>query len=348
MKNSYYLFPFEAVPRGARIFIHGAGDIGNDYLRQVQATRYCEIVSFLDKRAGNGLICSAAIRDVGVATPDSVRGSEYDHVVVAANNANAAICRELVALGVPEERIVGTLHKIAPEPGLFGNTPDPGATGGWDYYYDQAENAAADQFAQYLRPVLERRPGLDLGETLDFACGRGRIAAFFAGIAGRLTCCDVNAEAVEHCRRRLAELCTGRDCAFVVNRTEGSTPQPLPFDDGSFTFIYSWDAMVHFDYKWLDFYLGEFSRLLAAGGAVLMHHSNYGEVPTEGPKSNNLEDNPGWRTPVTVGDVRFMAEKHGFRVLEQNIFDWSGIANLDGLTVLGKSSDRGVVRKFSC
>ena len=339
MKNFYYLFPFEAVPRGARVFIHGAGDIGDDYLRQVQATRYCEILSFLDKRAGGDLVCSDAVRAVGVATPDAVRKGGYDYVVVAANNANAAICRELAWQGVPEERIVGVLHKIAPEPGLFRNTPDPRDAGGWDYYYDQAENAAAGQFERYLRPVLERHPGLDLANTLDFACGRGRIAAFFAGIAGRLTCCDVNAEAVERCRERLAGSCADRDCSFVVNRMEEGAPWPLPFGKGAFTFVYSWDAMVHFDYKWLDFYLGEFSRILAAGGAALIHHANYGGIRTGEAKSNNLEDNPGWRTPVTVGDVRFMAEKHGFRVLEQNVFAWSGIPDLDGLTLLRKNGE---------
>ena len=47
--NYKYLFPFEKIPKGSRIIIYGAGDVGQEYLQQMQITSYCKVVAFIDR-----------------------------------------------------------------------------------------------------------------------------------------------------------------------------------------------------------------------------------------------------------------------------------------------------------
>ena len=50
MADKYtYLFPFEKIPQGSRIVIYGAGDVGQEYLQQMQITGYCDVVAFIDR-----------------------------------------------------------------------------------------------------------------------------------------------------------------------------------------------------------------------------------------------------------------------------------------------------------
>lgn len=94
---------------------------------------------------------------------------------------------------------------------------------------------------------------------------------------------------------------------------------------------------MHFSYKWLDFYIGEFFRIIENNGYVFIHHSNLSatDVKVENGKSEIWSDNPGWRAPVSSKDVKYISEKHGFTVVEQNIIDWE-VSNLDCITLLRK------------
>ncbi len=95
--------------------------------------------------------------------------------------------------------------------------------------------------------------------------------------------------------------------------------------------------MVHFIYKWLDYYICEFYRLLQNGGFVFVHHSNLSssEVHIEKDKDEYWWANPGGRALVSKEDVAYIAEKHGFRVVEQQVIDWI-IHDLDCITLLSK------------
>lgn len=50
MENQYTdLFPYEKIPYGSKILIYGAGDVGQEYLRQMLLTQYCEVIGFVDR-----------------------------------------------------------------------------------------------------------------------------------------------------------------------------------------------------------------------------------------------------------------------------------------------------------
>jgi ubiquinone/menaquinone biosynthesis C-methylase UbiE len=212
-------------------------------------------------------------------------------------------------------------------------SPDPQNTEFWTNYYKEAESAAERQFSRIIKPILDRHADINFEHTLDFACGFGRMANIFKKYSNSIVCCDINTVAISHCKERFSSKnSAGMDCnfEFAIN----DTSLTLPFDNENFTFIYSWDAMVHFKYKWLDYYVKEFYRVSKKGSYVFIHHSNYGNVSPDNEKSENWSDNPSARANVTYQDVKFIAEKHGFIVVEQNITPWASTDNMDCITLL--------------
>ena len=45
----YHLFPFERVPRGARLVLYGAGEVGQWYLAQLRQTGYAQVIALSDQ-----------------------------------------------------------------------------------------------------------------------------------------------------------------------------------------------------------------------------------------------------------------------------------------------------------
>ena len=79
MHNQYiYLFPYEKIPYGSKILIYGAGDVGQEYLRQMLITRYCDVVGFLDRAHE---IYPQMV--VPIYPPDEVGRLSFDYVVLA-------------------------------------------------------------------------------------------------------------------------------------------------------------------------------------------------------------------------------------------------------------------------
>jgi SAM-dependent methyltransferase len=199
--------------------------------------------------------------------------------------------------------------------------PPRARDGDWSEYYDAAEAAVASQWL-IIEPYLRETPEPDLSVVLDFACGRGRIAERFADISGKLICADTSVDAIEACRRRFAKQ------PHVECLVNGDGYIPVP--SGSITFLYSWDAMVHFSCSELDEYFVEFKRVLKTDGMALVHHSNCAALSSV---ARPWVENPGSRAYVSAKDVRRIGEKCGLSVVRQQIIDWSQ-PNLDCITVL--------------
>jgi SAM-dependent methyltransferase len=193
--------------------------------------------------------------------------------------------------------------------------------GDWSEYYDTAEAYAASQWP-IIEPYLRESPKPDLSIVLDFACGRGRIAERFANISGKLICADMSVDAIAACRERFA------GHANVECLVNGNGSIPLP--SGSITFLYSWDAMVHFSSSEIEEYFVEFKRVLKIDGMALIHHSNYAALSSV---ARPWTENPGSRSYVSAENVRRIAEDCGLSIIKQQVIDWSQ-AKLDCITVL--------------
>ena len=104
MSEKYtYLFPYEKVPQGSHIIIYGAGDVGQEYLQQMQLTGYCEIVAFVDKAYDKYSPMIVPIYPV-----DKVRTLSFDYVVLAFKMGAhiRAVTKLLLELGVSNNQII--------------------------------------------------------------------------------------------------------------------------------------------------------------------------------------------------------------------------------------------------
>jgi SAM-dependent methyltransferase len=193
----------------------------------------------------------------------------------------------------------------------------------WSHYYESAE-ANVENDWRLIQAFIGEEPSPDLRAVLDFACGRGRIAERFAAMAGTLICSDINPEATAFCLQRFAN---SSSVSCVVNNGRS-----IPIPDESLTFIYSWDAMVHFSAAELRIYFIEFKRILKPGGTAFIHHSNWGSF---GGPVRAWNENPGSRAYVSASDVRMICDQYGLPIVRQRVIDWSE-PGMDCLTMLRK------------
>lgn len=122
MEEKYkYLFPFEIIPRGAKIFIYGAGLMGQEYFRQIRITGYCEILGFIDREWEKYCGSAPTVYSLHQAVE-----MEFDYIVIAVKVAIRAgvIQDDLFAQGVPEDKVVYVPPRTENEFVLQNNTLD--------------------------------------------------------------------------------------------------------------------------------------------------------------------------------------------------------------------------------
>lgn len=98
-----YLFPYRSVEAGSRIVLYAAGEVGQDYYRQIKATGYCEVVLWLDRKAS-----ASNVRPPEAI--DTLASDEYDRVVIAIERADSMVHvkNDLIGRGVPLHKIIDT------------------------------------------------------------------------------------------------------------------------------------------------------------------------------------------------------------------------------------------------
>lgn len=312
----FYLFPFGNVSQTDGIIVYGAGVIGQSFLRQLDITQLVSKIYVTDRT-----ITSTRTEGNTVFVPEaSVTQLPSYPIVVASIKFGDEIKQHLLSQGIDADRVVTLDTNHALEENQF----EP-HTFDWNEYYSNAEGHNEVQFQTYLEPLL-RTYSFDFSHVLDFACGKGRIAELVGDYSKSLTCVDTSREAIVYCSQRF------QDKAHVECRV--SEPESIPVDNESMSFIYSWDAMVHFDYRSIDYILSEFTRILKNGGYAVIHHSNARAHDTF-EADRNWRKNPHCRSDFNAKDMLHIATKNGFVVEQQQIIDW-GIAGLDCISVLRK------------
>lgn len=201
-------------------------------------------------------------------------------------------------------------------------------------YYDRAEEVMDKQWPYLIEPFIA---GVDFSRTLELAVGHGRNTRKLLERAGMFYGTDVNVENVEFCTQRFAaEVQAGR-AEFFQNdgasfrRADGSTVDPV-------SFVYCFDAMVHFDSDVVRAYLRDLSRVLAPGGMAFLHHSNNDMAP-----GGDFRNNPHWRAFMTREMFAHYAIKEGLAIVRQKVLGWGWGDNfmpaLDCFSLLRKPAD---------
>jgi SAM-dependent methyltransferase len=125
-------------------------------------------------------------------------------------------------------------------------TADPG-------WFLRSGRAAFDAIAAHV-------PLADLDAVLDFGCGCGRVTRYWVGFAGSVAGSDLDAPAVEWCRRNLP---------FARFEANGLAP-PLVFEDASFDLVYALSVFTHLTGDLQTAWRDELRRLLRPGGHLLV------------------------------------------------------------------------------
>lgn len=106
-RNSYieqklkYKFPFELICRDENIIIYGAGRVGQDYVKQIVASGYCNIKKWVDRNYKEMSVYR-------IECPEEIFNAEYDKVVISVESKNTSneIMDWLVERGVEKEKII--------------------------------------------------------------------------------------------------------------------------------------------------------------------------------------------------------------------------------------------------
>ena len=185
-------------------------------------------------------------------------------------------------------------------------------------YFADAEPHMAYSWSHVIIPFLP--PYRRYSTVLDLACGHGRNSVFLRVIADRLILMDIQPGNIDECRRRFKGAVS---ISYIVNDGLGFTDVA----DHSIDLVYCFDAMVHFDSDVVRAYLSDLKRILAPEGLAFLHHSNYvgGEDWLVGPANRNF---------MSKELMAHYAGKEGLRMVKQQVIAWSGIDDLDCLSLL--------------
>ena len=128
-------------------------------------------------------------------------------------------------------------------------------------------DSGADNALQFIGALRKHLKTCAAPRVLDWGCGAGRMARYLLRFwpEATLTGCDIDAEAVEWCRREL------RPGTF---RATAPFP-PLPFEDRSFDAVIGYSVMTHLPWPVQEKWLSEIRRILVPGGvfATSVHGS---------------------------------------------------------------------------
>lgn len=97
-----WIFPYGDIHKGAKVVVYAAGNVGKSFVNQILATKYCEIVAWVDSNY-------EYYQSLGfdVIEPKNIQQLEYDYIVIAVDNRNTAnqIYKFLVDTKVSSEKI---------------------------------------------------------------------------------------------------------------------------------------------------------------------------------------------------------------------------------------------------
>lgn len=194
-----------------------------------------------------------------------------------------------------------------------------------DYFLEAEETYSINIFWEEESPFKQQFNKLDYSNIIELACGRGRHVNKYIEYAGYVTLVDILQKNIDICKERFKNY---TNISYYKNN--GFDLHNLSSE--SYSALFCYDAMVHFELLDISNYLKEIFRVLHRGGKALLHHSNY-DAFYDGTYANSICG----RAFMNYKIFAYLALQAGFRVLKQEVIDWPGGAvQLDCITLLEK------------
>ncbi len=164
---------------------------------------------------------------------------------------------------------------------------------------------------------------LDISNVVELACGRGRHVEKYMDGANTITLVDILQKNIDFCKDRFNNI-----SKIKYYKNNGYDLKELETD--SYTAVFSYDAMVHFEMIDIFTYMKDIYRILKRGGRALLHHSNY-----HADYKATFSNAPHGRSFMSSECFAYLAYRAGFIILEQNVIDW-GVPELDCISLVEK------------
>jgi len=105
----FHLFPYDIIPRHSNIIVYGAGNVGQEYLEQIEQTNWCVVICFADKDYARYKWMKITVRNPEDLFVDAV----YDFVVIAIESLEIVdkVKNNLLKMGVPTEKIINVSER---------------------------------------------------------------------------------------------------------------------------------------------------------------------------------------------------------------------------------------------
>ncbi len=192
------------------------------------------------------------------------------------------------------------------------------------WFHDAEKEEAVDVFWNEESVFYKFFRELNLQNVVELACGRGRHVPHYINKAGTVTLVDILEENMVICRERFK----GID-SIKYYKNNGHNLEKLSSD--SYTALFSYDSMVHFELMDVYEYLKDIHRVLGGGMRALLHHSNYSDD-----YKADFAHAPHARCFMSKDIFAYLSYRAGFEVIEQKVIDWYGMKELDCITLLEK------------
>lgn len=112
-----WVFPYELIPKGCRLILYGAGNIGREYYAQLKKTGYCSEVRLVDRRYKE-----YQKDEEPVESPEIILAGEFDYILLSIYDRKIQkdITMRLQSLGVQASKIISMTqapHELGQEQG---------------------------------------------------------------------------------------------------------------------------------------------------------------------------------------------------------------------------------------
>lgn len=164
---------------------------------------------------------------------------------------------------------------------------------------------------------------LDLTNVVELACGRGRHVPQYLNQTSNVMLVDILEKNIEFCKERF-------DGIDKISYYCNNGYDLYELSPESYTSLFTYDAMVHFELIDVYKYLLETFRILKKGGKALFHHSNY-DKDYKCSFTNSING----RNFMNKQIFAHLSNRAGFEIIEQKIINW-GAENLDCITLVKK------------
>ncbi|GFI46956.1 hypothetical protein IMSAGC019_02276 [Lachnospiraceae bacterium] len=192
-------------------------------------------------------------------------------------------------------------------------------------YYSIAESSDCLQVFWGANSEFRKRFSLlDLSNVIELACGHGRHVTQYINMADKITLVDILEENILYCQKRFGD---NTKIDYYVN--SGHDLKRLT--SSSFSALFTYDAMVHFEMLDIFEYLKETYRILKIGGKALFHHSNNAED-----YKITFSTGTSGRNYMSAQLFAYLSNRAGLKVVEQKIINWGKSKDLDCITLVEK------------